>query len=93
MCQSPLVIVSQVAEAVAEDGIYLLMGQLGRGLEEPTRRSGAAAVTTHFCKTSRLDFQEHVPQLLAVRLLTSCSLLVQRCAFVAEILAAPVSCD
>lgn len=49
-----------------EDGLYLLMQELQRGLEEPGRRRGAAAVTALFCRTSKLDFQEHVPALITV---------------------------
>lgn len=72
MEDSGLLTLGQVATAVAEDGVYLLMGQVERGLEEPSRRRGAAGVVTHFCRSSRLDFQEHVPQLISVRLLPAC---------------------
>lgn len=54
--------------AVQEDGLYLLMQELQRGLEEPARRRGAATVTALFCRTSKLDFQEHVPALITVRM-------------------------
>lgn len=50
-----------------EDGLYLLMQELQRGLEEPARRRGAATVVALFCKSSKLDFQEHVPTLIGVR--------------------------
>lgn len=52
--------------SVQEDGLYLLMQELQRGLEEPARRRGAATVTALFCRTSKLDFQEHVPALITV---------------------------
>lgn len=57
---------AQVASTVAEDGVYLLIGQLDRGLEDPAKRRAAAATITHFCKTTKHDFQEHIPQLLSV---------------------------
>ncbi|KAL4444093.1 hypothetical protein ABPG75_011830 [Micractinium tetrahymenae] len=56
--------VAAVALSVQEDGLYLLMQELQRGLEEPARRRGAATVVTLFCKSSKLDFQEHVPALI-----------------------------
>ncbi|PRW50843.1 Translational activator GCN1 isoform A [Chlorella sorokiniana] len=56
--------VAAVALSVQEDGLYLLMQELQRGLEEPARRRGAATVTALFCRTSKLDFQEHVPALI-----------------------------
>lgn len=52
---------------MGEDALYLLFAELEKGLEEPTRRPAAAAVLTHFCTTSKLDYQEHVPSLLTVR--------------------------
>lgn len=51
-----------------EDGIHLLMTQLIKALEEPSRRAGAVALVQHWASTTRLDFQENVPQLLQVRL-------------------------
>ncbi|KAL4419436.1 hypothetical protein ABPG77_006363, partial [Micractinium sp. CCAP 211/92] len=56
--------VAAVALSVQEDGLYLLMQELQRGLEEPARRRGAATVVALFCKSSKLDFQEHVPTLI-----------------------------
>ena len=56
----------QVAGSVSEDALYLLFAELEKGLEEGVRRPGAAAVLTHFCATSKLDYQEHVPSLLTV---------------------------
>lgn len=50
-----------------EDGLYLLMQELQRGLEEPGRRRGAATIIALFCRQSKLDFQEHVPALITVR--------------------------
>ena len=49
-----------------EDGLYLLVGEVVKGLEDPARRKGAAAAITVFCRGSRLDFQEHVPTLITV---------------------------
>lgn len=51
---------------MAEDGLYLLIGQLERGLEGSGRRRAAANAITTFCNTSRLPFQEHVPSLILV---------------------------
>ena len=56
----------QVAGSVSEDALYLLFAELEKGLEDPVRRPAAAAVLTHFCATSKLDYQEHVPSLLTV---------------------------
>jgi len=56
----------QVAASVGEDALYLLFAELEKGLEDPVRRPAAAAVLTHFCATSKLDYQEHVPSLLTV---------------------------
>ncbi len=56
----------QVAGSVGEDALYLLFAELEKGLEDPVRRPAAAAVLTHFCATSKLDYQEHVPSLLTV---------------------------
>ncbi|KAI3427088.1 hypothetical protein D9Q98_007027 [Chlorella vulgaris] len=56
--------VAAVALSVQEDGLYLLMQELQRGLEEPARRRGAATVLTLLCRSSRLDFQEHVAALI-----------------------------
>lgn len=42
------------------------MQELQRGLEEPARRRGAATVLTLLCRSSRLDFQEHVAALITV---------------------------
>ncbi len=57
---------TQVAASVSEDALYLLFAELEKGLEDPVRRPAAAAVLTHFCATSKLDYQEHVPSLLTV---------------------------
>ena len=56
----------QVAASVGEDALYLLFAELEKGLEDPVRRPAAVAVLTHFCATSKLDYQEHVPSLLTV---------------------------
>lgn len=54
------------------------MQELQRGLEELTRRRGAATVVTLFCKQSKLDFQEHVPALITASALPLCLLLRRR---------------
>ena len=59
----------KVAGAVAEEGVYLLVAQLDKGLEDPSRRLASANLIKFFCQTSKLDFQEHVPALITVRLL------------------------
>ena len=56
----------QICAAVAEEGIYLLIGQLDKGLEDKSRRLAAARCIKAFCETTRLDFQEHVPGLITV---------------------------
>ena len=56
----------QICAAVAEEGIYLLVGQLDKGLEDKSRRLAAARCIRAFCETTRLDFQEHVPGLITV---------------------------
>lgn len=56
----------KISSAVAEEGVYLLAGQLEKGLEEPARRLAAADTIKFFCETSKVDFQEHVPSLLTV---------------------------
>ena len=58
----------QVAGAVSEDALYLLIAEFEKGLEDATRRPGTAVVVTHFCSSSKLDYQEHVPSLLTVSL-------------------------
>ena len=49
-----------------EDGLYLLVSEVCKGLEDPARRKGAAAAAAAFCRATRLDFQEHVPALITV---------------------------
>ena len=44
----------------------LVVVQLEKGLEEPTRRRAAAVTIAHYCSASKHDFQEHVPSLLTV---------------------------
>ena len=56
----------QVVAAVAEDGLYTLVGEVERGLDDPERRRGAAAALSAFCKVTRLDYQEAVPTLIGV---------------------------
>lgn len=40
--------------------------QLEKGLEDSARRRASANAIAHFCSSTRLDFQEHVPSLLTV---------------------------
>lgn len=65
--------------AVSEDALYLLFAELEKGLEEPTRRPAAASVLTHFCSTSKLDYQEQVPSLLTVKLLSCWAIWLVQC--------------
>lgn len=65
-CDLPVDCGLQVAGAVSEDALYLLVAEFEKGLEDATRRPGAAVVVTHFCSSSKLDYQEHVPSLLTV---------------------------
>ena len=42
------------------------MGELVKGLEEPSRRRGAADAIALFCRAAKFDFQEHLGALLSV---------------------------
>lgn len=55
-----------VAGAIGEEGVYLLIGELEKALEDPLRRVAAANCLKKFCETSKLDFQEHVSSLITV---------------------------
>lgn len=57
---------TKISNAVGEEGVYLLVGQLEKGLEDPSRRLAAANTVKLFCETSKLDFQEHVSSLITV---------------------------
>lgn len=57
---------AKVAGVVGEEGMYLLIGELEKALEDPSRRLAAADCLKVFCGSSRLDFQEHVPSLITV---------------------------
>ena len=57
-----------MSAAVGEEGVYLLIGQLEKGLEDPARRLAAANSIKAFCESTRLDFQEHVSSLITVGL-------------------------
>lgn len=57
-----------VVLAVQEDGLYLLIAELLKGLDDAARRVGAAVGIGQLCRGSRLDFQEHIPALIAVSL-------------------------
>ncbi|KFM25643.1 Translational activator GCN1 [Auxenochlorella protothecoides] len=54
-----------VVLAVQEDGLYLLIAELLKGLDDDARRVGAAVGIGQLCRGSRLDFQEHIPALIA----------------------------
>ena len=57
---------ASVAGAVQEDGLHLFMSEIHKGLDEGgLRRNGAAAAIVAFCKTTKLDYQEHLPGLLS----------------------------
>ena len=47
--------------------MHVLALQFEKALEDPSRRRAAAESVSHFCATTRHDFQEHVPSLLTVR--------------------------
>ncbi|KAK9804294.1 hypothetical protein WJX72_005256 [[Myrmecia] bisecta] len=55
---------AKVSAGVAEDGVYLLVAELEKALEDPTRRKAAADIIALFCRTTKLDFQEHIPSLI-----------------------------
>lgn len=57
---------NKVASAVGEEGMYLLIGELEKALEDTSRRVAAANCLKGFCESSRLDFQEHVSSLITV---------------------------
>lgn len=69
---SVMCLVVQVAGAVGEDSLYLLFQEVEKGLEEAPRRPAAAGLLAHFCSTSKLDFQQHVPSLLTVSVVVIC---------------------
>lgn len=52
--------------SVSEDGVYLLLGEVSKALEDPTLRKGAADLLTHWSVAAKMDFQEHTPDLLTV---------------------------
>ena len=56
----------QVSAAVTEDGVYLLIAELEKALEEPGMRRPAAEAITHYCRNSRIKFEEHWDSLLGV---------------------------
>lgn len=58
----------QVSAAVTEDGVYLLISELEKALEEPGMRRPAAEAITHYCRHSRIKFEEHWDSLLGVSL-------------------------
>lgn len=54
-----------VAGSIQDDGLHVFMAEIHKGLDDPTKRRGAAAAVAAFCKETRLDYQEHVPSLLS----------------------------
>lgn len=56
---------SQVALAVGDDGVHLLVNELVKSLDDPARRRGGACTISAFCRGSKLDFQEHIPVFLS----------------------------
>ena len=57
---------ASISGAVQEDGLHIFMGEVHKGLDEGgLRRAGGAAALTAFCKTSKLDYQEHIPGLIS----------------------------
>ena len=50
-----------------QEGAYLLVGELTKALEEPSRRRGAADAIALFCRTAKFDFQEHLSSFITVR--------------------------
>ena len=57
---------NMVASAVGEEGMYLLIGELEKALEDTSRRVAAVTCLKGFCDATKLDFQEHVPSLITV---------------------------
>lgn len=56
----------KISGAVGEEGVYLLIGQLEKSLEDPVRRLASANCIAYFCETTKHDFQEHIPGLITV---------------------------
>ena len=48
--------------------MYLLISELEKALEEPGMRRPAAEAITHYCRNSRIKFEEHWDSLLGVSL-------------------------
>lgn len=51
--------------AIDEDGLHILISVILTALDEEKRRRGACAALSAFCKSTRLDYQEHVPSLIS----------------------------
>jgi hypothetical protein len=66
-CKAAEEALKKVSAAVGEEGVYLLIGQLEKGLEDPAKRLAAANSIKVFCESTRLDYQEHVSSLITVR--------------------------
>lgn len=54
--------------AAAQEGAYLLVAEMVKALEDPSRRRGAADAIVLFCTAPKYDIQEHLTPILTVRL-------------------------
>jgi hypothetical protein len=59
--------VGSIVGAVAEDGVYLLVAELQKALEDAAQRRPAADAVALFCTSTKAEYQEHVPTLIMVR--------------------------
>ena len=59
----------KISMAVGEEGVYLLIGQFEKALEDQVKRKPAARAIAYFCTNTKHDFQEHVPSLITVSFL------------------------
>lgn len=55
---------SSMVKAIDEDGLHILMSVLLTAMDEENRRRGACAAIVSFCKSTKLDYQEHVSSLI-----------------------------
>ena len=53
--------------AGAQEGAYLLVAEMVKALEDPSRRRGAADAVVLFCTAPKYDIQEHLTPILTVR--------------------------
>lgn len=59
---------SRIIATVTEDGAYLLVAEVVKALEEPSRRRGAADAAALFCSSAKYDILEHLSTLLTALL-------------------------